>query len=187
MSAHSRVVLALLSIATAGSLAADPQWRSAAEGSKLGFSAWYEGEEIPGRFSRLDVSLTTDAASGEPIALTVEIDVTSADMGDDEINRELAEPEWFNSGAFPTARFVADDIRPSDAGYVAAGGLRIKDAERPLEVPFAWQTNGGRGTLTGSAELSRLAWGVGTGEWSSDASLAEKVRVTFEVELFAVP
>ena len=187
MSAYLRGVLTLLTIATAASLAADPQWRSAAEASELRFSAWYEGEEVPGRFSRFGVDLTTDAASGEPVALTVEIDATSADMGDDQINRELAEPEWFNSGAFPTARFVANDIQPSDAGYVAAGGLRIKDVERPLEVTFTWRTDGDRAALKGSVDLSRLAWQVGTGEWSSDASLAEKVRVTFEIKLSAVP
>lgn len=187
MAARLRRVFFLLILAAAPSHAAEPRWQGSADGSRLDFSAWYEGEEIPGRFSRFDVTLTTDDATGEPIGLTVRIDVTSADMNDDEINRELAEPEWFDSAAFPGARFVADDISASDGGYVATGRLRIKDVEQPLEVPFAWQPAGGRAMLNGSVDLSRLAWRVGVGEWSSEASLADRVRVRFEVELQAVP
>lgn len=187
MPAFLRGVFALLILAATPLPAADPQWQSRAESSALGFSAWYEGEEIPGRFSRFGVSLTTDAATGKPVALTVEIDVTSADMNDDEINRALAEPEWFDTATFPAARFVAENIRPAEAGYLAAGRLRIKDVERSLEAPFAWRPDGDRATLSGSIDLSRLAWEIGIGEWSSDASLADRVRVRFEVELFAVP
>ena len=187
MAAWLRGVIILLILASASSRAAQPQWQGSAEGSRLDFSAWYEGEEIPGRFSRFDVSLTTEAATGEPIGLTVEIDLSSADMNDDEINRELAEPEWFDTAAFPAARFIADSIGPSAAGYLATGRLRIKDVERSLEVPFAWRPAGDRAVLTGSVDLSRLAWRVGVGEWSSEASLADRVRVRFEVELSAVP
>jgi polyisoprenoid-binding protein YceI len=187
MSAHLHCLSALLIIAATPVVAADAHWQSSIESSELSFSAWYEGEEIPGRFSRFSVTLTTDAATGEPVALSVEIDVASADMNDDEINRELAEPEWFDSAAFPAARFAAANIQPSGAGYMAAGRLRIKDIERLLEVPFDWRTDGDLATLTGSVELSRLAWQVGVGEWSSDASLAERVRVKFDLQLLAVP
>ena len=187
MAARLHCVFFLLILAAVSSHAAEPRWLGSADGSRLDFSAWYEGEEIPGRFSRFDVTLTTDAATGEPSGLAVRIDVASADMNDDEVNRELAEPEWFDSTAFPAAQFVADDISAADGGYLAAGRLRIKDVERPLEVPFAWQPAGERAMLSGSVDLSRLAWRVGVGEWSSEASLADRVRVRFEVELQAVP
>jgi polyisoprenoid-binding protein YceI len=187
MSVYAPGLVALLTLATAGSLAADPQWRSEPDGSELAFSAGYEGEEIPGRFSRFGVSVTTDATTGEPTALAVEIDVASADMRDDEINRELAQPEWFAAAAFPTARFVAEDIRPVGQGYLATGRLQIKGVERPLEVPFAWRPEVDKAVLAGSVDLSRLAWQIGVGEWSSDASLADRVQVSFRIELFAVP
>jgi polyisoprenoid-binding protein YceI len=187
MSAYLHCLSALLIIAAAPVVAADAHWQSSIESSELGFSAWYEGEEIPGRFSRFGVTVTTDAATGEPVALTVDIDVASADMNDDEVNQELAESEWFDTANFPAARFVAENIRPAATGYLAAGRLRIKDVERSLEVPFAWRPDGDRTALSGSVDLSRLAWEIGIGEWSSDASLADRVRVRFEVELFAVP
>jgi polyisoprenoid-binding protein YceI len=184
MRAHRRAALALLIAAASPTAAAsDLLWHSQAEGSELNFSAWYEGEEIPGRFSRFAVQLTTDDSTGEPAALTVEVEVGSADMSDAEINQELAEPDWFDSASFPAARYLSDDIAASAGGYVAAGRLLLKGVERPLQVPLAWRREGERATLSGSVDLSRLAWQVGGGEWASDASLKDRVRVSFEIRM----
>jgi len=184
MRAHLRGVLVLLIVAASPTAAATGlRWQSQADGSELNFSAWYEGEEIPGRFSRFAVQLTTDDSTGEPAALTVEVEVGSADMSDEEINQELAEPDWFDSASFPAARFLSEDIAASPGGYLAAGHLQLKGIERPLQVPFAWRREGERATLSGSVDLSRLAWQVGGGEWASDASLADRVRVSFEIRM----
>ena len=183
MRAHLRAVLVLLVVASPTAAATGLTWQSQADGSELNFSAWYEGEEIPGRFSRFAVQLTTDDSTGEPAALTVEVEVGSADMSDAEINQELAEPDWFDSASFPAARYISDDITASAGGYVAAGRLLLKGVERPLQVPLAWRREGERATLSGSVDLSRLAWQVGGGEWASDASLKDRVRVSFEIRM----
>jgi polyisoprenoid-binding protein YceI len=183
MGAGLKTALALLITSVSLPAAAETPWESRASGSALGFSAWYEGEEIPGRFGRFSVRLGTGAADGEPVSLTVEVRMSSADMNDGEVNQELAEPEWFDTAAHPAARFVSDDIVPTDGGFLARGQLRIKGVERPLDVPFAWRADGRQGSLTGAVELSRLAWQVGAGEWASDASLADRVRVSFEVDM----
>lgn len=181
MGAGLKTALALLITAAALPVAAQTQWESRADGSELGFSAWYEGEEIPGRFGRFSVRLTTGAAADEPLSLTVEVRTSSADMNDGEVNQELAEPDWFGTAAYPVARFFSEEIVPADGGYLARGQLRLKDVERSLDVPFAWRRDGDDGRLTGTVELSRLTWRVGVGEWASDASLAERVRVSFDV------
>ena len=178
-----KTALALLITAVSLPAAAETEWESRTDGSELRFSAWYEGEEIPGRFGRFSVRLGTGAADGEPVSLAVEVRMSSADMNDGEVNQELAEPEWFGTAAYPAARFVSDDIVPADGGFLARGQLRIKGVERPLEVPFAWRPDGRQGRLTGAVELSRLAWQVGAGEWASDASLADRVRVSFDVDM----
>ena len=183
MGACLKTALALLITAVSLPAAAETQWESRADGSELGFSAWYEGEEIPGRFGRFSARLTTGAAAVEPVSLTVEVRMNSADMNDGEVNEELAEPEWFGTAAYPAARFISDDIVPADGGFLARGQLQIKDVEQPLDVPFAWRLDGDRGRLSGAVELSRLAWRVGVDEWESDASLADRVRVSFDVDM----
>lgn len=173
----------LLAVANLPVMADPVAWRSETDGSELRFAARYEGEEIPGRFTRFDVQITTESAAGTPRALIVEVAVGSADMNDPEINEELAEPDWFDAGSFPLARFESDEIKRSPEGYVAAGRLRIKNIEHALTVPFTWQRDGPGAILSGSLGLSRLAWAIGSGEWASDASLEDRVQLAYSVNL----
>jgi polyisoprenoid-binding protein YceI len=173
----------LLALANLPAVADPVAWRSEAEDSELRFAARYEGEEIPGRFTRFDVQITTESAGGAPRGLVVEVAVRSADMNDPEINEELSEPDWFDAGSFPVARFESDEIRRSPEGYVAAGRLRIKDIEHALTVPFTWQRIGRGAVLSGSLGLSRLAWAIGSGEWASDVSLEDRVQLAYSVSL----
>jgi polyisoprenoid-binding protein YceI len=159
------------------------QWTSVAADSELAFSAYYEGEELPGRFASFDVGLETDAGSGLPVALIVQVRTASADMKDREINAEIVEPEWFDAAAYPDATFESRDIRPADSGFLASGRLRIKGIEQALEIPLVWTQAGGTATLSGAATLSRQAWQVGTGEWANNASLSDRVDLRFRVTL----
>ena len=187
MSRFAVGTIALLLISTALFAAQGSRWQSQAADSELSFAARYEGEQIPGRFSRFDVRLTVDPETGQPAALAVEVELTSADMNDDEINQELAEPDWFDTARFPTARFVAEEILPSEGGYLANGRLRIKDIEQPLQVPFTWRPGGKKSELAGSVDIQRLTWKVGVGEWAADAGLGDRVQVTFDVTLIRAP
>jgi polyisoprenoid-binding protein YceI len=165
-------------------LSADPgQWSSLAAESELRFSAYYEGEELGGRFTAFNVTLETKGEAGEPAALLVEVQTASADMSDREVNAEIAEPEWFDVQAFPVASYESRDIRPAESGFFANGRLRIKGIEQALQIPLEWTREGDRATLTGSVRLSRLDWQVGTGEWSNNASLADRVHVRWRVTL----
>jgi polyisoprenoid-binding protein YceI len=175
---------ALILLADAPSLFADSgRWSSVAADSELTFSAYYEGEELPGRFAAFSVTLDIQEETGAPAALRVEVTTASADMNDREVNAEIVEPEWFDVQAFPAAVFESQDIEPEGDGFRAKGCLRIKGVEQNLEIPLDWTRESDRGTLTGSVRLSRLDWQVGTGEWSNDASLADRVDVRWRVTL----
>lgn len=173
-----------LLLSVPGVLIAGPaQWSSVAADSQLTFAAYYEGEELPGRFATFTVRLEVEEATGNPCALFVEVEVGSADMNDREINAEIVEPDWFDARAFPTASYESSHIRPAENGFLASGGLRIKGIEQALELPLDWRQEGRTATLSGSITLSRQAWQVGTGEWSNNASLADRVDVRYRVTL----
>jgi polyisoprenoid-binding protein YceI len=104
-------------------------------------------------------------------------------MKDREVNAEIVEPDWFDAQAFPTANFESRDIRPAESGFLAIGRLRLKGIEQPLEIPLDWRPEGETATLSGSVALSRQAWDVGTGEWSNNASLSDRVDVRWRVTL----
>jgi len=175
-------VTAILLMAGEG-YAQDTQWISRAADSELGFSAWYDGEELPGRFERFEAHLQLDDSGSEPRALTVEVDVGSADMNDSQINQELGKPEWFDTAAFPRAEFSSGEIRRAGTGYLASGRLRLKGIDKSLEIPLDWQRDGDVATLSGTAVLMRRDWQVGAGEWASDASLSDRVELRYRVTL----
>lgn len=184
MKTLTRLAYCTLSLSTPGLLFADPgQWSSVAAGSELSFAAYYEGEELPGRFAAFGVKLETDEDTGMPTALFVEVQTGSADMKDREVNAEIVEPDWFDAQAFPTANFESRDIRPAESGFLAIGRLRLKGIEQPLEIPLDWRPEGETATLFGWVALSRQAWDVGTGEWSNNASLSDRVDVRWRVTL----
>lgn len=162
------------------------QWQATPANGELSFSAWYEGEAVTGRFRRFEVRVTMDESGRAPVALEVEVETGSADMNDREVNAELAEPEWFDVANFPAASFRSSDIRLSGERYIATGVLRIKGIEHPLELPLAWDERGGTTLLTGQVNLSRHDWQIGTGEWSGDTALADRVEVRYDLKLNAV-
>jgi polyisoprenoid-binding protein YceI len=175
---------ALILLSVMQRLNADPgQWSSVTTESELRFSAYYEGEELAGRFTAFSVTLETKGEVGEPAVLRVEVATASADMNDREVNAEIAEPEWFDVRAFPAATFESRDIQPAENGFIANGRLRIKGIERALQIPLEWACEGDRATLAGSVRLSRQDWQVGTGEWSNNASLSDRVDVRWRVTL----
>lgn len=182
------VVWALPVLLTATQLApaAEPQWLSQTGPGELAFSAWYEGEALPGRFADFTVRVALDGA-GTPTALTVEVNIASVDMNDREVNEELAEEEWFDTSSFPVAVFTSDEIKTAEDEYVAVGHLRLKGIERALEIPLEWQPAAEAVTLSGSVTVSRRDWRIGTGEWDSDARLADRVELRYNVTLAPEP
>jgi polyisoprenoid-binding protein YceI len=180
------LLLAILLLQPLAAPAAEPaRWTADDSSGELSFTAWYEDEAVSGRFQRFRVSVAVEASDRPPSGLEVEVDTGSADMNDREVNAELLESEWFDVANFPTATFRSSDIRASGGGYVAAGVLQIKGVERPLDLPLDWRVEDGAAQLWGNLKLSRRDWQVGTGEWSSDAALADRVEVRFRVNLTA--
>jgi polyisoprenoid-binding protein YceI len=159
-------------------------WRSDGAESELRFIARYDGERLEGRFGRFDVHLVAGADTTTPKSLRVEVDVTTADMNDNDVNEALAGPDWFDQARFPAAVYRCDAISPAGDGEILCRGtLVIKGIEHPLEIPMSWKPEPGKARLTGSVELSRRACRIGTGEWLADDTIADGVTVDFEVTL----
>lgn len=186
--ARRTIFPALLLLLLLAALPAGAQQRlvSEPENSRLEFIARYEDQELAGRFRRFSAELEQDTSTGLPIRLIVDVDTGSADMNDRDINDELKQDAWFDSISFPAARFESTAIRQIDAQrFVAEGQLTLKGVPQPVEVPFAWHEGSEGYSMSGELILSRLAWGIGSGEWADDGAIADDVRVSFEVSLAA--
>lgn len=158
-------------------------WRSVNGESVLEFVPSYEDTLLPSRFERFDVLFEFDPTRPGAGRLVVTVDVTSADMQDAELNDEIGTQGWFATATHPRARFVSSDLRRTDAGYSAHGTLVLKGVERPVRVPFRFESDGTRARLHGELQLDRSEFGIGTGEWADDGPIAHAVGVRFDVLL----
>jgi polyisoprenoid-binding protein YceI len=178
-----RCTLALLAAMLSTHLYA-ASWRSVQDQSQLEFIASYEGAEAPGRFNRFDVLVSIDPSSLAVRSLLVDVDISSASMGNDDIDEAIAQTEWFNVQAYPHARFRSEQVRAvNDSEYVAEGVVSIKGVSKPISVPFRWRSHDQEAKLTGSLVLSRVDFGIGSGEWEADTPIGHEVQVRFGIAL----
>ncbi|HLF23956.1 MAG TPA: YceI family protein, partial [Burkholderiales bacterium] len=163
-------------------MAAD--WRMDPGGSRLEFSASYQGEPAPGRFKQFDTRMNFDPARLGKSELIVTVKLSSVDMGSAEIDEAVRAPEWLNLSKFTRAEFRSTDIkRAATDRYVARGTLNLKGRQRPLDVPFSWKPDGKAATMMGEVTLDRTAFGIGTGEWATGDPIGVGVKISFNVRL----
>jgi|TARA_B110000240_G_C13334574_1_gene382779 polyisoprenoid-binding protein YceI len=91
-----------------------------------------------GQFSRFKVAFSmTDKV---PQKLFVEVDISSVDMRNDDIDQTIKEDDWFHIARFPTTAFISKDfILSSDSRFIARGELSLKGVTQPLNIPMTIQ------------------------------------------------
>ena len=90
---------------------------------------------------------------------------------------------------WPRGTFVSTWIKSLGNGrFEAAGNLTLRDVTRDVRVQLRFDSTapaGGAARLVGSANVRRLEFGVGQGEWRSTEWLDDGVRVEFDLALRA--
>ena len=157
-------------------------WRTD-PGSELRFRATQADAEFEGRFATFTASIVFDERDLPGSRFDVQIATASADTRDADRDEALKGADFFHVQKFPQARFVATKFREVAAGYVADGQLTLRGVSRPVSVAFTLARAGAGATLTGSALLRRLDFGVGQGEWRSTDSVGNEVKVSFTLKL----
>lgn len=163
-------LLALAPPAVAADYAAQP-------GSSLGFTATYQGEAFEGRFGMFTPQIRFDPQALADSRFDVRIDLASAGTDNVERDEMLVGSEFFDAGTVPEARYTATRFRALGGNrYVADGTLSLRGVSKPVPLAFTW-TPGAKPVLQGEAKLSRLAFQVGTGDWTDTDLLPDEVVV----------
>ena len=158
-------------------------WQKTAD-SRFEFEATFEGSPVPGSFAGFDIALQFAPDALEEAKLEVTVDLTAADMGDDEVNAIIADPIWFASAEHPRAVFRSRQIRSTgDGTFVAEGELDLKGKRDAVSVPFSWSRDGDAARMLGEFSVRRSSFDVGTGEWASGEAIGLDVRLEFDVRL----
>jgi polyisoprenoid-binding protein YceI len=156
------------------------------DGSKLGFTASWEGIDFDGVFHHFDATIAFDPSDLASSRFDVKIDVTSADTQSSDRDEALADPEWFDYKGHPQATFVSSAFKAIDGGrYEATGTLTIKGVAKELSFPFAWEQQADTAHLKGETSVMRTDFHIGEGEWAADDTVGFKVGVRIDLTLDA--
>lgn len=150
--------------------------------SSIGFGYQQMGVKMDGKFNKFSAQLRFDPARAAAARASFEVDLLSVDLGSGEAEQEIAAKPWFNSKAFPTARFVSTGVKPLGGNrYEVAGQLTIKGKTQDIVVPATFVEQGKTGVFNGSFTLRRGDYAIGEGSWSKFDIVANDVTVSFRI------
>lgn len=152
-----------------------------APGSALTFAGKYQGEVFTGRFPGFVTRFTFDPAQLANAKLDVAIPLATATTGNDDYDESMRGDDFFASGKFAQARYTATAFRALGGNrYAADGTLSLHGTSKPVTLEFTW-TPGAKPVLAGKATVSRLAFGVGGGDWADTSLIPDAIAVATKV------
>ena len=140
------------------------------------------GVAVDGKFRRFSSTLNFDPAKPAAAKATFDVDLASVDTGATEGDQEVAGKQWFNTKAFPTARFVSGSVKALGGNrYEVAGQLTIKGKTQPVVAPTTVTVQGDQATFDGSFVIKRADFAIGEGDWADFSVVANEIQVKFKV------
>lgn len=139
------------------------------------------GQAVSGQFSdwTADIQFDEDATGEKRGTVTVRINTGSLTLG--SVSDQAKGKDFFDVAAFPEAVFTAD-IASVDGAYAANGTLTLRGVTVPVALPFTLAIDGNTATMSGTTELDRRSYGMGTA-YGDEATVG--FFVTVKVDLVA--
>ena len=140
------------------------------------------GVPVEAKFKNFSAQVDYDHAKPDQAKASVEIDTASLDLGEADMNKEVAKKDWFNSAQFPKATFVSSGIKQAAPGILRVSGkLSIKGKAADVTFPLTVKTEAGKQVFEGTLPIKRLAYNIGEGEWKDTSMVADDVVIKFRV------
>ena len=192
---HTKLLTTAVAATLAGSLFLAPLAHAVeytqvqADKSSVQFNYQQMGVKMDGRFRKFSSQLSFDPAKPTAARASFDIELASIDTGSAEADQEVAGKPWFNSAAFPVARFVSSSVKPlGNNRYEVAGKLTIKGKTQDLSFPASFATQGAGdksgvvgGVFEGGFTLRRADFSIGEGSWAKFDIVANDVGIKFRI------
>ena len=137
---------------------------------------------VQGRFKKFTAQIVFDEKNLAASKADIEVDLGSIDTGSAEADAEVGKKAWFNTSAFPAAKFSSSAVTSPGAGkFEARGKLSIKGIGKDVVAPFTVKRAGDVATFEGGFILRRLQFTIGDGPWSDTDTVADDVQVKFRI------
>jgi polyisoprenoid-binding protein YceI len=174
---------ALCAMAWLSASAANSSYTAATGASKLEFSGTQAGAEFKGTFHEYTASVEFNPDALGEARIDVQIQLASVDTKDKDRDTTIRGPDIFDTAHFPIAHYVTRNIVKSGGGYTGIGGLTLRGVTKDVAITFQFVPSNGSAKLIGAAQLKRLDFGAGQGDWKSTEWIADPVRISFALVL----
>jgi polyisoprenoid-binding protein YceI len=180
---RSLLLIAATLVAATPLLAQTPQ-KVVPDKSFIRFVSKQMNVPVEGKFKKFDATVAFDPKKPEATKAEFEVDLTSIDLGAPDGETESQRPLWFNTQAFPKAKFVAGAVKSTGPGkYEATGALTIKGITQNITTPFTLTEAAGQRTVEGQFTMKRLQFKVGEKQWADTDTVADDVLVRYRFVL----
>jgi polyisoprenoid-binding protein YceI len=171
----------------AAAAGAGPAYNADPARSTLTFTGTQAGAAFKGVFKKFSASVQLDPAAPGAGRIEVRIDMNSVDTQDGERDGNIKGADFFDVAKNPSATYLTRGITKTAKGFAATGTLTLRGVSRDVPLEFQFVKTAAGASLTGSAALKRLDFGVGQGEWKSTEWVGNDVKVEFSLDLKPAP
>jgi polyisoprenoid-binding protein YceI len=152
----------------------------ATDKSTLSFAYKQMGVVVEGRFKQFSAKIAFDPAKPATAKATLDIELASIDAGSAEADDEVAGKAWFNTKAYPQAKFVSTAVKTlGNNRYELSGKMTIKGRSQDIAAPFTVTAQGNQAAIDGALVLKRADFSIGEGVWADFGTVANEVQIKF--------
>ncbi len=137
---------------------------------------------VEGRFRKFTATVVLDPKKPETTKADFEVELASIDMGNPEAETEVKRKVWFNTDAFPKAKFTAAAVKSLGGDrFEVTGPLAIKGITLTVTAQATVKTDAaGITTVEGKFPMKRLPFKIGENQWADTDTVADDVEVRFK-------
>jgi len=169
--------------APAPALAAPVAYATIAAQSHLTFTGVQAGAPFTAVFRRFRAAIDFSPEALAQSRFDVVIEMQSVDSRDEDRDGTMRGADIFSVARWPTAHYVTHSFEKTAAGFEAMGSLTLRGVTRDVPIAFQFAATRGGATLKGAAEVKRLDFGVGQGDWKSTEWIGNDVKIDFSLAL----
>lgn len=158
------------------------QFSDVQSSSQISFVSKQMGVPVEGKFGKFVAQVAFDPAKPEASKARIDVDLASIDAGSEDANKEVRGKSWFHTASYPTATFVASNVKPlGGERYEVRGQLTMKGRTKDTVAVFNLKQNGKAAVFEGSFPFRRSEFGIGEGAWADPGIVADDVQVRFRL------
>lgn len=151
--------------------------------SRLEFTGTQAGAEFKAQFHKFTAAIDFAPDALAQSHFDVVIDTISVDSQDKDRDGTMRGPDIFDPAHFPTAHYLTRSFAKTANGYSAVGALTLRGVTKDVPIEFQFTPGPAGATLDGTANLKRLDFGVGQGDWKSTEWIKDAVKIHFTLVL----